>query len=63
MSSASFVVDHIVLVCNGCKVERTFWLDAPITSAEQLIEWMKTKPPPCVCGAKTCDVKAHLKGE
>jgi hypothetical protein len=53
--------DHVVLVCNGCRSERTIYPDRPIRGAQELIEWMKTKPTKCSCGALTCDVKAHVK--
>lgn len=55
------VVDEIVLVCNGCGARRRFVLDKHLTSGEQLVEWMKTHPTPCACGARTCDVRAHIK--
>lgn len=57
-----FEVDKIILVCNGCSAEREFYPDVPLRSAEELIEWMNTKPSRCpYCPSKTCDVKARLK--
>ena len=55
-------IDHIILVCKGCRGERTIYPDRPLYGADELIEWMKTKPTACGCGATHCDVKAHLKG-
>ena len=54
-------VDHVILVCNGCRGERTIYPDKPLRGAQELIEWMKTKTVACACGAKTCDVKAHIR--
>lgn len=59
-SFRSYLNHHIILVCNGCRTERTLWPDVPLYGADELIEWMKTKPTQCPCGAGTCDVKAHL---
>lgn len=56
-----FIVDKIILVCNGCQSERTFIIEPHIYSAQELITWMKTKPTSCECGAPTCDVKCHMK--
>jgi hypothetical protein len=56
-----FIVDKIILVCNGCQKERTFLINPHLYSVQELINWMKTKPTPCECGAPTCDVKAHMK--
>jgi hypothetical protein len=55
--------DFIVLVCKGCAKERRIYPDRVLRGAAELIEWMKTKPTPCECGALTCDVKAHMKGD
>ena len=56
-----FLVDLIILVCNGCQAERRYDLSAaPLRSAQELIAWMKSKPTPCGCGASTCDVKARM---
>lgn len=59
--SDRIVVDHVILICKGCRQERTIYPDIPLVGAEQLIEWMKTKATRCACGATHCDVKAHLK--
>lgn len=59
-------IDHIILICNGCKQERTFYPDAPIASVEEFDVWLKTQVTQCtnvLCTAKTCDVKAHLMPE
>lgn len=59
-------IDHIILICNGCKQERKFYPDRPIVGAEELVDWLKTKPTQCpnvMCTATTCDVKAHLMPE
>ena len=57
-----FEIDHIIAICNGCRQQRTFWPDKHLLSAQEFIKW--TKDPanltPCVCGATTCDLKAHL---
>lgn len=60
-SNAPIEIDHIILVCKGCRGERTIYPDVPLRGAEQLIAWMKTKPTRCACGATHCNVKAHLK--
>jgi len=54
-------IDHIIVVCKGCKGERTFFPDRPLRGAKELIEWLDSKPTRCGCGATHCDVKAHLK--
>jgi hypothetical protein len=59
--NSQFIVDKIILVCNGCQSEREFEIIPHIYSAEELITWMKTKPTACTCGASTCDVKARMK--
>lgn len=56
-------IDHILVVCNGCHGVRKFVPDAPLIGADALIEWMKTQPTKCSCGALTCDIKAHMKGQ
>lgn len=55
------VVDHIIVVCKGCGGERTVYPDRPIRGAAELVDWIKTKPTACPCGALTCDLKCHLK--
>lgn len=55
------IVDHVIVVCKGCRGERTYYPDANLTGAQALIAWIDTKLTPCACGAETCDVKAHLK--
>lgn len=59
--SDPFIVDEIILVCNGCQLERKFVIEPHIYSAQELIDWINTKPTPCNCGAKTCNVKARIK--
>jgi hypothetical protein len=53
-------IDYIIIVCKGCRGERTIY-DVPLHGAQELIEWLKTKPTRCGCGADTCDIKAHVK--
>lgn len=55
------VIDHIIIVCKGCRQERTVYPDAPLRGAEALANWMQTRLTPCTCGAATCDIKAHLQ--
>jgi hypothetical protein len=62
MSDSTLEFDHIILVCKGCKGERTFYPDRPLRGASELIAWMNTKMVPCGCGATHGDVKAHMKG-
>jgi hypothetical protein len=63
MGEKPMEIDQITLICNGCRSERVFYPDVPIVGAEQLIQWIKTKPTPCSCGARTCDAKCRLKEE
>lgn len=58
---AGIEIDYLVLVCNGCRGERTIYPDVSLRGAKELIEWLRTKPTACACGAPTCDVKAHVK--
>ena len=63
MTDEALLYDHIILVCNGCKGERKYYPVKALTT-EELIVWMKTKTEPCpICPSKTCDVKAHIKGQ
>lgn len=56
-----FVVDRVVLVCNGCQGERTFDLDPHFRSAKEVIAWLKTVPTPCPhCNSSTCDAKLRM---
>ncbi len=59
--TARIVVDHLILVCKGCRQERTIYPDVPLIGAQEVIEWIKTKPTRCLCGATHCDVKLHIK--
>jgi hypothetical protein len=58
--SNSIIVDHLILICLGCRAERTFWPDVPLVGAAACSEWLKTKPMRCTCGATHCDVKMHI---
>jgi hypothetical protein len=58
--AARIVVDHLIVVCKGCRIERTIYPDVPLVGSDALISWMSNIEP-CSCGAKTCDVKAHLQ--
>ena len=58
------VVDKVILVCDGCLSERIVSFDIPLRGAEELITIMKEKVTRwCSCGAKTCEVRAHLQEE
>lgn len=65
MSDKPIEIDWIVLICNGCGAKRYFTPRPHLVGAQALIEWMQTKPTPCECGARTCDVKAkaHVVGD
>ena len=36
----SFVIDHVVVICNGCGAKQTVWFDKALVGAEELIHWM-----------------------
>lgn len=56
-----FVVDHIIVICNGCGSERKILIDPPFRSAQEFIAWERKKLiRPCDCGSPTCDLKLHL---
>lgn len=57
------IIDHIIIICKGCKRERTVWPDAPLVGAAQIKKFVDTGIPPCGCGAKLCDLKMHVKGD
>jgi hypothetical protein len=61
LSLPLIVVDHLILICLGCRQERTIWPDVPLVGAEACVEWLKTKHTKCPCGATHGDVKMHLK--
>lgn len=54
-------VDHVIIICSGCKGARTVYPDRLLRGSAEVIEWIKTKPTACVCGATHCDLKMHLK--
>ena len=56
-------VDYVIVICKGCKSERTVYPDRPLYGAEEVIAWIKTKPTGCMhmCGATHCDLKMHLR--
>lgn len=54
-------IDHLILVCLGCRGERIIYPDVPLRGAQELIAWIKTKPTRCPCGATHADIKAHVK--
>ena len=58
-------VDYIIIVCKGCKRERTAHPDKPLTSAQEVKDWIDNHLPAfaCICGAKTCDLKLRLAKE
>lgn len=53
-------VRTIITICNGCGRELTHKPDGVLEGAEALIGWMQTHLRPCICGAKTCDVKIPI---
>jgi hypothetical protein len=56
-----FVVDLIVVICNGCGSERKIPIDPPFRSAKEFIAWHKTDPVSrCECGAPTADFKLWM---
>lgn len=56
-----FVVDHVIVICNGCHSERKFLIDPPFRSAQEFIEWHKKGTiERCSCGHPTSDFKLHL---
>lgn len=56
-----FVVDHIIVTCNGCRHGRKIFIDPPFRSAQEFIDWEKTKPvPACGCGHPTAEFKLHI---
>lgn len=61
MSDTPIEIDHVIIVCKGCKGERTVHPDRPLRGAAEVIEWIKTKPTACACGATHCDLKMHHK--
>ena len=58
--SNMIIVDRLILICLGCRAERTIWPDVPLVGAAACSEWLKTKPTRCACGATHCDVKMHI---
>ncbi len=61
MKDQPFLVDLVVVVCNGCRAERNFPIFPPFRSADEFIAWEKTKPvTPCPCGYPTADLKLRL---
>lgn len=59
-----FVVDHVIVHCNGCGQERKFPIDPPFRSADAFIAWQKSGVvTPCSCGYPTADMKLHLVDE
>jgi hypothetical protein len=55
--------DHVIIVCNGCRRERTHYFDEPLHGAEEIIAWTKTGLADfaCPCGSSTCDLKIHIQ--
>lgn len=56
-----FECDHVIVICQGCKGERQVYPDRPLRRVEEVLEWIKTEPTGCVCGATHCDLKMHLR--
>jgi len=55
------IVDHVIVQCVRCKLERLIWPDAHIKGTQAIIDWVKTTPiAPCACGADRCNLKLHL---
>lgn len=59
-----FVINLIVIVCNGCQSERKILIDPPFRGAEEFIAWEKKKlVPRCDCGFPTADYKLYIADE
>jgi hypothetical protein len=56
-----FVVDLVIVVCNGCGAERKIPIDPPFRSAQEFITWQKSSLiSRCGCGSPTADLKLRL---
>lgn len=53
------IVDHVIIICKGCKRERIVWPDAPLVGAAQIKQFTDAGIAPCGCGA----MKLHIKEE
>lgn len=61
LETRPFVVDHVIVICNGCGSERKILIDPPFRSAREFIAWEQKKPVPrCACGSPTADFKLHI---
>lgn len=58
--SALVEIDHVIVLCNGCRGARKVVFEKPLRTTEGLDAWLKEGLDPCSCGAKTCDVMAHM---
>ena len=55
------IVDEIILTCSGCAQVRVFKITPPLVGGQAIVDWLKTRPNQCPCGARTCSVEMHLK--
>lgn len=60
MSEGSIRVDYLIIICGACARQYTLYPDEPLVGGEALLDWFRAHVRPCVCGATTCDIKAHL---
>jgi hypothetical protein len=61
LAERPFIVDLIIVLCNGCGSERKIPIDPPFRSAKEFIDWEKRKPiPRCSCGFPTADLKLRI---
>jgi hypothetical protein len=59
----SVVIDKVIVVCKGCRSERTMELPEPLVGAQAVHEWIQQGIPPCTCGATHCDIKMRMVPE
>lgn len=57
-------IDHVVIVCNGCRAHRYVYPDAPLVGADEIKGWIETQLPAyaCSCGAERCELRMHIRG-
>lgn len=58
--TSSLRIDFVILICQGCKVERRFTCEPVLHGADDVARWLATQPTRCSCGAEKCDAKMHV---
>jgi hypothetical protein len=58
--TAPIQIDHVIVVCGGCRKERKLYPDKSIVGADALMEWANANVTRCRCGAPTYNLKAHI---